>query len=46
MINEKKVKQILMKRRNEMDIEEFETHLKNINRLFGTSFKVDDFIKI
>ena len=46
MVNEKKVKQMLMKRRNEMDIEEFETHLKHTNRMFGTYFKVDDFIRI
>lgn len=29
-----------------MDLEEFNVHLKNTNQMFGTNFKVDEFIKI
>ncbi len=46
MVNENKIKQMLMKRRNEMDLEEFDKHLRNTNRLYGTNFKTDEFIKI
>lgn len=44
MVNTQKVKQILMKRRDEMDLEEFEKHVRNTNHMFGTHFKADDFI--
>ncbi len=39
-----KVKDILLKRCDKMQPEDFARHLDNVNRIFGTNFKVDEFI--
>jgi hypothetical protein len=43
MVDEQKVKQILARHKDEMDLEFFEKHLQDINRMFGTNFKAEDF---
>lgn len=45
MVDKNKVKQIIMKHCDELNLEDFEKYVRKMNRMFGTEFKVDNFIR-